>query len=64
MSQRVKTITRKDNKATGLATRLPDGYNNNLTIVDVFRNLFFNEPVKNKVTKNGKSKSKLSDYLT
>ena len=64
MAQRLKTITRKDGKATMLATRLPDGYKNNLTIADIFKNVFFNEPIKNKVTKSGKSKSKISDYLT
>lgn len=63
MSQRLKTMTRKDGKAKGVATRLPDGYKNNLTIADIFKNVFFNEPIKNKVT-NGKSKSKISDYLT
>ena len=64
MSQQLKTITRKDGKATMLATRLPEDKKNNLTIVDIFRNVFFNEPIKNKVTKSGKSKSKISDYLT
>ncbi len=64
MSQRLKTITRKDGKAKGKATRLNNNSRNNLTIVDVFRNVFFDEPIKNKITKNGKSKNKISDYLT
>ena len=63
MSQHLKTITRKDGKAKGVGNKLPDGAKNNLTIADIFRNVLFNEPIKNKVT-YGKSKSKLSDYLT
>ena len=64
MSQILQTRTRKDGKATGVANKLHDGSKNNLTIADIFRNVFFNEPIKNKVTKSGKSKSKISDYLT
>lgn len=63
MSQILQKQTRKDGKAQGLATRLHDGNKNNLSIIDIFRNIFFGEPIKNKVT-NGKSKSKISDYLT
>lgn len=63
MSQVLQKMTRKDGKAKGLGTRLHDGAKNNLTIADIFRNVLFNEPIKNKVT-YGKSKSKLSDYLT
>lgn len=63
MSQVLQKMTRKDGKAKGQATRLHDGAKNNLTIVDVFRNVFFDEPIKNKVT-YGKSKNKISDYLT
>lgn len=64
MSQQLKTMTRKDGKATGVANGLPNGYKNHLSIIDIFRNVFFNEPIKNKVSKSGKSKSKISDYLT
>lgn len=63
MSQILQTRTRKDGKATGVANKLHDGNKNNLSIIDIFRNIFFNEPIKNKIT-NGKSKSKISDYLT
>ena len=63
MSQILQKQTKKDSKAQGLATKLHNGKTNNLSIVDVFRNIFFNEPIKNKIT-NGKSKSKISDYLT
>lgn len=104
MSQVLQKMTRKDGKAQGVANRLHDGYRNNLTIADIFRNVIFGEPINNKITNekpinnfndssttavpnyimsgpvsnlsnilisplynyipNGKSKSKLSDYLT
>ena len=63
MSQILQKRTKKDNSTVGVANKLHDGDKNNLSVIDVFRNIFFGEPIKNKVT-NGKSKSKISDYLT
>ena len=54
MGQRLFLATKKDrSKAKGMATRLPKGQKNNLTLKDVFMAAFFNEPLD-----NGKSKSK------
>ena len=63
MSQILQKRTKKDNSAIGIANKLHDNNRNTISIIDIFRNIFFGEPIKNKVT-NGKSKSKISDYLT
>ena len=63
MSQRLKTMTRTDGNATGIATRLNNGSRNNLSIIDIFRNIFFGKPIENKVT-DGESKNKIRDYFT
>ena len=55
-------MTRNDGKSTGMATRLNDGSKNHLSIIDIFRNIFFGTPIKNKVS-NGKSSSKIKDYF-
>ena len=57
MSQQLKTMTRKDGKAKGIANRIHNG-TNNLTIADIFRYVLFNRPIKNKVTYYGESKNK------
>lgn len=63
MSQILQTRTKKNNSASGEANKLHDGKKNNLSIIDIFRNIFFGEPIKNKVT-NGKSKNQIRDYFT
>ena len=63
MSQILQTMTRKDGKAKGLATRLHDGKKNNLTIADIFNYVVLNKPIKNKIT-DGKSKNQVRDVLT
>ena len=62
MSQRLKTMIRTDGNATGTATRLNDGSKNNLSIIDIFRNIFLGKPIENKVT-NVESKNKIRDYF-
>lgn len=57
MSQQLRTATRKDGKSVGMATKLHNA-KNNLTISDIFKFVFFNKPIKNKVTTNGKSTNK------
>ena len=58
MSQLLQKMTRKDGKAKGVANRLHDGNRTHLTIVDIFKSVITNKPVKNKVYKDGKSKNK------
>ena len=54
MGQRLVIATKKDrSKVKGMATRLPKGQQNNLTLKDVFMAAFFNKSLD-----NGKSKSK------
>lgn len=57
MSQQLRTATRKDGKASGMATRLHNS-KNNLTLADIFKFVFFNKPIQNKVDSNGKSTNK------
>ena len=64
MSQLLQKMTRKDGKAKGVANRLHDGNRNHLTIVDVFKSVITNKPVKNKVYKDGKSKNKNKSTIT